>query len=148
MTAQSRAESLAMAYVAYRNSGEAASTPTGAPTTSTQHATLVTDAVVPGVPLERSIWIYVGVGLALGLLLGVGTALIRDRMNDRIRGRDDFERVSGATVLATVPRQRRRRRDGAPAGHAASVPSRRPPSPSGICVRVCSRTFAAPRRSW
>jgi capsular exopolysaccharide synthesis family protein len=36
----------------------------------------------------------------------VGTALTRDRMSDRIRGRADFERVSGVTVLATVPRMR------------------------------------------
>jgi capsular exopolysaccharide synthesis family protein len=111
-TAQNRAESLAMAYVGYRNSGEAASTPTGAATTSTQHATLVTDAIMPSTPVHRSIWINVGIGLALGLLLGVGTALVRDRMSDRIRGRDDFERISGTTVLATVPRQRRWRRVG------------------------------------
>jgi len=107
-TAQNRAETLAMAYVAYRNSGAAA----GAATTSTQHATLVTDATMPSAPVDRSIWINVGVGLAVGLLLGVGTALIRDRLSDRIRGRADFERVSGTKVLATVPRQRRRRRDG------------------------------------
>src|SRR4029453_3124795 len=46
--------------------------------------------------------------LAVGLLLGVGTALIRDRMSDRIRGRDDLERVAHTTVLATVPRMRPR----------------------------------------
>ena len=111
-TAQNRAETLAMAYVAYRNSSEAASARTGSPAASTQHATLITDAVVAGTPVDRSVWINVGVGLALGLLLGVGTALIRDRTSDRIRGRADFERISGTTVLATVPRQRRRRGDG------------------------------------
>jgi succinoglycan biosynthesis transport protein ExoP len=111
-TAQNRAESLAMAYVAYRNSGEAASAKTSVATTSTQHATLVTDAIMPSVPVDRPVWVDVGIGLAVGLLLGVGTALIRDRLSDRIRGRDDFERISGTTVLATVPRQRRRRRDG------------------------------------
>jgi polysaccharide biosynthesis transport protein len=107
-TAQQHAEALAQAYVSYRNAGEAASDSTTAASTSTQHATLVTDAALPGVPVDRSIWINVGIGLAVGLLLGVGTALIRDRLSDRIRGRDDFERVSGATVLATVPRVGRR----------------------------------------
>jgi succinoglycan biosynthesis transport protein ExoP len=116
-TAQTRAESLATAYVSYRNASETpAGTPTGgssgAASTSTQHATLVTDAVVPGVPVARSIWINVGLGLVIGLVLGIGTALIRDRMSDRIRGRDDFEQISGTTVLATVPRQRGQRRAG------------------------------------
>ena len=111
-TAQNRAQTLASAYVTYRNSGEAASAKTSVATTSTQHATLVTDAVMPSTPVDRSIWVDVGIGLAVGLLLGVGTALIRDRLSDRIRGRDDFERISGTTVLATVPRQRRRRRHG------------------------------------
>lgn len=106
--AQNHAQAIAMAYVYYRNSGEGAATPA----TSTQHATLVTAAPLPGTPVERSIWVSVGIGLAIGLLLGVGTALIRDRSSDRIRGRDDFERVSGTTVLATVPRQRGRRRSG------------------------------------
>jgi capsular exopolysaccharide synthesis family protein len=111
--AQAYAEALAQAYVSYRNSGEAGGSAT-APGTSTQHATLVTEAELPSAPAGRSIWINVAVGLVVGLLLGVGTALIRDRMSDRIRGRDDFERVSGATVLAAVPRMRRRR--GADAG--------------------------------
>jgi capsular exopolysaccharide synthesis family protein len=109
-TAQEHAEALAKAYVSYRNSGETAdNNNNAAASTSTQHATLVTDAEVSSAPVARAIWINVAVGLAVGLLIGVGTALIRDRMSDRIRGRDDFERVSGATVLATVPRMRRRR---------------------------------------
>jgi capsular exopolysaccharide synthesis family protein len=132
-TAQERAEALAQAYVSYRNSGEAAGNNTAAGT-STQHATLVTDAEVPSAPVGRSIWINVAVGLAVGLLLGVGTALIRDRLSDRIRGRDDFERVSGATVLATVPRVRRRRaRRGADGGRPIILSA--PQSPAAESFR-------------
>jgi capsular exopolysaccharide synthesis family protein len=110
-TAQRRADALAESYVAYRNAGEAAAEKDGkaTATTSTQHATLVTPAYLPATPVDRPIWIDLGLGLAIGLLLGVGTAIIRDRLSDRIRGRDDFARILGAPVLATVPRERRRR---------------------------------------
>ena len=112
--AQQRAQTLAEAYVSYRNAGEAAETTTdtakrSAATTSTQHATLVTPAELPTVPVERPVWIDAGIGCILGLLVGIGTALARDRMSDRLRGRADFERAAGVPVLATVPRERRRR---------------------------------------
>lgn len=114
-TAQLRADALARAYVAYRNAGEVEEAKDDAKekdkkvtaTTSTQHATLVTPAGLPGTPVERPIWIDLGLGVAIGLVLGLGTALIRDRLSDRLRGRDDFARVLGGTVLATVPRERR-----------------------------------------
>jgi capsular exopolysaccharide synthesis family protein len=132
-TAQEHAEALAQAYVSYRNSGEAAGA-NAAAGTSTQHATVVTDAELPSAPVGRSIWINVAVGLAIGLLLGVGTALIRDRLSDRIRGRDDFERVSGATVLATVPRVRGRRgRRGADGGRPIILSA--PQSPAAESFR-------------
>jgi capsular exopolysaccharide synthesis family protein len=112
--ARERAQALAEAYVAYRNAGETGSTAsrTAAAANANAHATLVTPAYLPSVPQARPVWIDLGVGLALGLLLGVGTALLRDRLSDRVRGRDDFERISGATVLATVPRVRRTRGPG------------------------------------
>jgi capsular exopolysaccharide synthesis family protein len=138
VTARNRAQALALAYVVYRNSGESARTPT----TSSQHATLVTDAVVPGAPVEQSVWINVGLGLAIGLLLGVGTALIRDRMNDRLRGRDDFARVAGVTVLATVPRVRRRRRADA---HRPVIRSA-PHSPAAEAFRYLRSRLHAHRR--
>jgi len=112
-TAQLRADALARAYVAYRNAGEAAEDEAKekdkkvTATTSTQHATLVTPAGLPGTPVERPVWIDLGLGVAIGLVLGLGTALIRDKLSDRLRGRDDFARVLGGTVLATVPRERR-----------------------------------------
>jgi capsular exopolysaccharide synthesis family protein len=135
-TAQRRAQALAEAYVAYRNAGEAQESATAAAkraaaTTSTQHATLVTPAGLPSVPVARPVWIEISIGLVLGLLLGIGTALIRDRMSDRIRGRTDFERIAGATVLATVPRERRPRRTDA----ALPVTLRAPGSPAAESYR-------------
>ena len=40
----------------------------------------------------------------LGLALGVGLAFLRERLQDRFKGREDVERVLSAPVLATIPR--------------------------------------------
>lgn len=95
--AQSRAQALAQAYVDYRNDGNG----------SSQHATLVTDAWLPGVPDERPVALDVGLGVVVGLTLGVATALLRDRLSDRLRGRDDLGSLIGTPVLAAVPVQQR-----------------------------------------
>jgi capsular exopolysaccharide synthesis family protein len=42
--------------------------------------------------------------LLVGLLLGVGVAFLRERLDDRLRGRTDLEEHIGAPVLAVVPR--------------------------------------------
>jgi capsular exopolysaccharide synthesis family protein len=138
-TAQRRAQALAEAYVEYRNSGESAQqskTTTAAEkatasATANAHATLVTPAYRPDRPQARPVWIDTGIGLVLGLLLGVGTALVRDRMSDRVRGRADFEKITGLTVLATVPRSRR------PHGPDANRPVllRAPESPAAESYR-------------
>jgi capsular exopolysaccharide synthesis family protein len=43
-------------------------------------------------------------GLVVGLALGIGVAFFRDRLDDRMRGRDDLELRSGAPVLAFIPK--------------------------------------------
>jgi capsular exopolysaccharide synthesis family protein len=48
--------------------------------------------------------------LAVGLFLGIGLAFLRERLDERLRGREDFEGQIAAPVLATVPRARGRRR--------------------------------------
>lgn len=44
--------------------------------------------------------------LFVGLSLGVGIALLRDRLDPRLRGRDELELVTGAPVLGAIPRGR------------------------------------------
>ena len=46
-------------------------------------------------------------GLFLGLILGVGIALLLDRADDRIRNTDDLAEVLGARVIGTVPPPKR-----------------------------------------
>lgn len=43
-------------------------------------------------------------GLLLGLGLGVAAAFLRERLDDRLRGREDLERALQVPVLATVPK--------------------------------------------
>ncbi|MDQ3952273.1 MAG: polysaccharide biosynthesis tyrosine autokinase [Actinomycetota bacterium] len=42
-------------------------------------------------------------GLMLGLALGIGVAFLRERLDDRLRGRTDLEKYAAAPVLAIVP---------------------------------------------
>lgn len=43
-------------------------------------------------------------GLFVGLVLGVGVGLIRERLDDRFRDRNELETAVGAPVLAVIPR--------------------------------------------
>jgi tyrosine-protein kinase len=42
-------------------------------------------------------------GLIVGLALGIGVAFFRDRLDERVRGRQELELHSGAPVLALIP---------------------------------------------
>lgn len=44
--------------------------------------------------------------LAVGLVLGVGLAFLRERLDERLASREDLEVAIGAPVLATIPRAR------------------------------------------
>ena len=53
-------------------------------------------------------------GLFLGLGLGVGLAFLRERLDDRFRGRTDVEEQTGAPVLATIPHFRSEKKSATP----------------------------------
>lgn len=64
---------------------------------------IITPARRPGSPVPRNLGRTVAAGLALGLLVGVGAAFIRDRLDESIRGEDDIERGLGVATLGTIP---------------------------------------------
>jgi succinoglycan biosynthesis transport protein ExoP len=101
--AQRRAQSLAEAYVAYRNAsalgpddGPGAAAAVGDRAAVLTRATTPTSATGPNYPVN------ILAGLVLGLMLGVGSALLRDRLDHRVRGPRDFTENTGLSVLAAA----------------------------------------------
>jgi succinoglycan biosynthesis transport protein ExoP len=56
-----------------------------------------------GTPLAET----VGFGAIAGLLIGLAGAFLREQLDERIRSRDEVERISGLPVLAEAPFSRR-----------------------------------------
>jgi polysaccharide biosynthesis transport protein len=98
--------------------------------------TLVTPAQVPTKPSGLGLAILLPLGAVIGLLLGTSTAYVRDRMDDRVRDREDLEQCLGGSVLAVVPRTRN-------ASQAARIFTDQPGSPSAEAYRYL-RTHVEP----
>ena len=98
--ARQRAQAIAAAYVAYRSSLRARlATARGAAPV----ATLITPALLPTAPSSPDKALDIGAALIVGLALALGSAWLRDRVDDRVRGPADLEAQSGAPVLAQIP---------------------------------------------
>jgi non-specific protein-tyrosine kinase len=65
---------------------------------------VIQTAGVPGSPSSPNYLRSALLAIVAGLILGVGLASLRERMDDRLRGRAHVEEVLDAPVLATVPR--------------------------------------------
>jgi len=61
-------------------------------------------AELPVDPIENGRTRKMALGLILGLILGVGAAVVIDGMNTSIRRRDDLERILQVPGLAVIPR--------------------------------------------
>ncbi len=132
--AQSVAQGVAQAYVAYRT-WEASSATTGktppAPPVGALQPSVVSDATLPTSPVSPNRLLIVGAALILGLVLGIGLALIRDMIDDSLRGLQDLETQAESTVLAQIPAFQRKRRS--PADRLIMV--RNPASPVAEAYR-------------
>jgi polysaccharide biosynthesis transport protein len=64
---------------------------------------LVTPAQVPSAPASRGPVEDGLLGLAGGLILGLGAAFLRDNLDDAVASKEAAEEFSGATVLTAVP---------------------------------------------
>ena len=65
--------------------------------------TVIAAADLPGTPASPNHRLDVGIGLLVGLFLGVVLAFVRDRTDDRLRGREDLAERLDRPVLATIP---------------------------------------------
>lgn len=68
-------------------------------------------AALPTSPSSPNLLRNALLAVFLGLALGVGLAFLRERLEDRFKGREDVERTLGAPVLATIPRFAGKRKD-------------------------------------
>ncbi len=64
---------------------------------------IVEPALAPSSPARPNHPLNGGLGLMIGLVLGLGVALLREYLDDRVRGRADLETYSRSPVLAVVP---------------------------------------------
>ncbi|MFC4071107.1 polysaccharide biosynthesis tyrosine autokinase [Actinoplanes subglobosus] len=112
LSARVRARALVESYAAYR-----------------VETSVLSEPNLPAAPAARPLLPYLGAGAAAGLLLGTVTAFLRARTRGTIRSREDYARLAGAPVLATVPRVRRSR------GADAPIALREPASPAAEAYR-------------
>jgi polysaccharide biosynthesis transport protein len=71
-------------------------------------ATVVTPAMVPASPSSPSIPINLGLGLLVGLIAGVGLAVLLEKLNTSVKDTADLAAVTDIPVLAHVVRDTRR----------------------------------------
>jgi succinoglycan biosynthesis transport protein ExoP len=124
--ARERAQIIAESYVTYRTPKPVAAprhhvpaAATAPATVTTLHATLITPADLPASPSSPNYLVDILAALIVGLGLAIGTAAIRDHLDDRLRGPSDMQARSGAPVLSLIPAYQPLSRD--PASHLTIV---------------------------
>jgi capsular exopolysaccharide synthesis family protein len=65
--------------------------------------TVIAAAGLPSTPASPNNRLDIGIGLLVGLFLGIVLAFVRDRTDDRLRGREDLAERLDRPVLATIP---------------------------------------------
>jgi polysaccharide biosynthesis transport protein len=75
-------------------------------TVRTGGAQVIDSALTPTSPSSPDFFRNGALALVGGLILGIGAAFLRERLDDRFRGRADVEVALGAPVLGTVPKYR------------------------------------------
>jgi polysaccharide biosynthesis transport protein len=127
--AQQRAQAVATAYVSYWIAQQPLlETRTAGRTSPTDilKTSVITPAKRPTAPASPNHVVDISIALIIGLVLAAGTAYLRDRLDDRLRGPAEFETIAGP-VLALVP----------VTGHARVDPvvARRPDTPGAAAYR-------------
>jgi tyrosine-protein kinase len=72
----------------------------------TGNAELVQPADAPDSPSSPKTERNLALGILLGLVLGIGLALLREQLDRRVRDLDEVEDVFGLSILGTIPQSR------------------------------------------
>nr|BFE65144.1 hypothetical protein GCM10020063_096700 [Dactylosporangium thailandense] len=72
-------------------------------TTTVSAGKITRDADLPSAPVKPNRLLNLASGAAAGLLLGVGAAMLRERLDQRVRRASDLPRRVDVAVLASVP---------------------------------------------
>ena len=64
---------------------------------------VLVDAAVPTSPTSPNLLLNIALAAILGAFVGLIAAFIRERMDDRLRGRPDLEETIGAPVMTMIP---------------------------------------------
>ena len=65
---------------------------------------IIQPALLPDAPASPNHMQNGGLGLFVGLALGIGFAFLRERLDDRLRGREDLQEQLGAPTLIVIPK--------------------------------------------
>jgi capsular exopolysaccharide synthesis family protein len=72
----------------------------------TSDLNILDSAAVPGKPYLPNLPIFLGAGIFVGMLFGVGTAFVRDSLDETLRNPDDVEKITDLPVLGVIPHAR------------------------------------------
>ena len=97
-----RAAQIANAVGAELSDVAASLSPERADGTQALRATVLAPAVVPGGPSSPNVPRNLGLGLLVGLLLGVGLAILQQLMNTKIRNDQDVRALSDSPILGAI----------------------------------------------
>ena len=89
-------------------------------------AQLITEAETPTTPVRPTPRRSGALALAVGLMLGVGFAFLRDYLDDSLRTKEDLEKATDLGVLAIIPAVAGWKRDGPPNIVTLSEPTSAP----------------------
>jgi succinoglycan biosynthesis transport protein ExoP len=104
--AQQRAQAVATAFVRYWIAQQPPLRGAGG-SQDFLKAAVISDAQRPGAPSSPKHNVDIAIAVLIGLALGIGTAYLRDRLDDRLRGAPDLELLGGAPVVGLIPPARR-----------------------------------------